>query len=274
MTTFPVVPRAAQPPAQYDAAGTVLRADPPGDRPAEHARVLLLGREHIELGTHACTSLGSSVGLALSPGAVGKSCWSLDPNEDAAFASTGSAGFLLAVADGHGGSDAAEAALSGVASVCPALDDGWSTPELVVHWAVDAAREAVTARLAQAQGSRRGSRTSLTVALVTANRAITATYGDSTVMRVRGRRLKVLASPAPFLGPRACAATVGVTPVRRKDTVILATDGLTTSLGDRLRAQVVAASGDRNPTAAVRRLVESALAHGADDDVAVIALLR
>jgi serine/threonine protein phosphatase PrpC len=74
---------------------------------------MLRGREHPELGAvHAIAENG--VAIALSRGGAPKLYPHADPNEDAAGYALGGAGACLAVADGHGGSEAAEIAVLNV----------------------------------------------------------------------------------------------------------------------------------------------------------------
>ena len=72
--------------------------------------VLLVGREHGEIGAVAERSLGR-VSVAISRGGAEKRYEYTDPNEDVALAAEGSRGTLVAVADGHWGHRAAEVAL-------------------------------------------------------------------------------------------------------------------------------------------------------------------
>lgn len=279
---------AARPPVRYD-LGEVLsprgptapatvsglrdrRRRQPREAPPPTAPAVLLGRDVTELDDIVSTQHTDRVGLALSRGREEKAYWHLDPNEDGVLAAQGLAGTLLAVVDGHTGADAAEAALAGVASTCPSLDDCWSAPEVVVQWAVDAAREAVAERLATATGLRRGSRTALSIALVSGRAVYTASYGDTSVLRVRGRRVRPLHRPTAFLGPRSPAARVRRTPLWAWDRLVLASDGLTEFLGADLERRVSAAAGLKDPAAAALRLVDDACARGAGDNVAVAVL--
>lgn len=267
--SLPLRPAAVRPPTRYDDQGSYVRAGsseaPPGREP-----VLLLGRDHDCLGQVAVRSLGGHVGLAISRGAVDKPRWYVDPNEDGALAAQGRSGWLLAVADGHHGAEAAEAALAGVASACTALDDGWSSPDLIVNWAVDAARTAVTERLGDRRGRHIGSRTALSVAVVSGSAVHVATYGDTTAVRVRGARGKEVGATSPFLGPRSPYVPVRTTRLRRHDVLVLASDGLADGLGPQLRPALAAAAAEPSPTEAARRLVSRALQAQADDNVTAV----
>ncbi len=70
---------------------------------------LLLGREYLTLGGVAAIAEGSCA-IALSLGGAKKLYDHTDPNEDAAAFAEGEGGMLVAVADGHGGHQAAEVA--------------------------------------------------------------------------------------------------------------------------------------------------------------------
>ena len=71
---------------------------------------LLRGREHLELGAVDGVS-EARVAIALSRGGAPKRYPHSDPNEDAAGFAYGMEGACIAVADGHGGAEAAEIAL-------------------------------------------------------------------------------------------------------------------------------------------------------------------
>jgi hypothetical protein len=73
---------------------------------------MLLGDQAVELGEVIQAELGSSCALALSRGRFAKGYPYLDPNEDACLAATDGHRYLLAVADGHNGFDAARAAIT------------------------------------------------------------------------------------------------------------------------------------------------------------------
>ena len=85
---------------------------------------LLRGRDHTRLGITAAVAEGRAA-IALSRGGAPKSYRYRDPNEDAALFVEGEGGILLAVADGHGGCDAAETAVEKLlARFAPA----WTAP--------------------------------------------------------------------------------------------------------------------------------------------------
>lgn len=81
----------------------------------------LRGRDALELGAMLERRSGSGA-VALSRGGAKKSYAHTDPNEDGALVVAGDGGVLVAVADGHGGVEAAEIALEHVyTAVAPRL---------------------------------------------------------------------------------------------------------------------------------------------------------
>lgn len=263
-------PHASAAPVHYDEWGHYRRVDSAPDSSPGVLPSILLGRDHDGLGQVALRSLGDHIGMALTRGAEDKPHWYVHPNEDGALVASGRSGWLLAVADGHHGADAAEAALAGVASACPALDDGWSSPELIVQWAVDAARSFVTERLRYPQGAHPGSRTALSVAVVAGDSVSFATYGDTSVFRVRRFRAKELGSTSAFLGPRSPAVPVRTARLRRRDRLVLASDGLADSLGKQPWSALRIAPGEQSAGGTARQLVCQALHAQARDNVTAV----
>lgn len=74
---------------------------------------VLRGREYTDIGRVACVAEGS-LALAISRGGAVKRYPYSDPNEDAVGFAHGTGGVMLAVADGHGGHEAAELAVNEV----------------------------------------------------------------------------------------------------------------------------------------------------------------
>ena len=68
---------------------------------------LLRGRDHTRIGITAAVAEGRAA-IAISRGGAAKAYRYRDPNEDTALFAQGEGGVLLAVADGHGGCQAAE----------------------------------------------------------------------------------------------------------------------------------------------------------------------
>ncbi|HVP31431.1 MAG TPA: protein phosphatase 2C domain-containing protein [Myxococcota bacterium] len=127
----------------------------------------LRGPEALELGAIVERCAGRCA-VALSLGGATKSYAHTDPNEDGALVVEGEGGVLVAVADGHGGADAAEAALGHLlAEVAPRLVA--AETRLAGRWQ-DVALEALLGvcgaiRARGAQGGRRKSRTTLACAV-------------------------------------------------------------------------------------------------------------
>lgn len=235
--------------------------------------VALWGGDHPTLDELAVDALGERAGVALTRGRFPKPYPHLDPNEDAVLAAAGERGWLLAVADGHSGFDAARAALEAVAEQAPALLDGDGDPTAALEDLCEAAIAAVTRTVASAEQSRQASRTALTVALATSRHLYVATFGDTVCVRVRGRRAKTVGAPTAFLGPDSDVAGVQRLRLRPGDAVTVASDGLSDYLGRGWPQRIAALTLDTaDPAAAARLLVEEAMAGGAGDNVAVAVL--
>lgn len=237
--------------------------------------VTLWGDEHAVLDHVAHAGLDDHSAVALTPGRFPKAYASVDPNEDAVLAARGPAGRLLAVVDGHFGFDAARAALRTVADrAADLVGDDAPRPDKGLQGVCRAARAAVAAAVEGAEAPRAGSRTALTVALLTGDHLHVVTYGDTACVRARGGRATVVDTPAPFLGPDVGIAKVARVRVRARDRVVVASDGLTTYLGRDWAARtagVLAAA--EQPHQAARDLVELAMAGGAGDHIAVAVAL-
>lgn len=241
--------------------------------------VALWGGDHPTLDELAVDALGERAGVALTRGRFPKPYPHLDPNEDAVLAAAGERGWLLAVADGHSGFDAARAALEAVAAQAPALldgdgdRDGDGDPTAALQDICEAAIAAVTRTVASAEQSRQASRTALTVALATSRHLHVATFGDTVCVRLRGRRAKTVGAPTAFLGPDSDVAGVQRLRLRPGDAVAVASDGLSDYLGRGWPQRIAALTADAaDPAAAARLLVEEAMAGGAGDNVAVAVL--
>ncbi len=85
------------------------------------SQAALWGDEHTELGEMAVAPLRPSAAVALSRGKFPKGYPHLDPNEDAVLAATDGVTWLLAVADGHNGFDAARAAVAALQTGAAAI---------------------------------------------------------------------------------------------------------------------------------------------------------
>jgi Protein phosphatase 2C len=203
----------------------------------------LRGRDHSELGAIE-TCAEDVAALALSIGGAQKVYAHTDPNEDGAFFALGSEGTLLAVADGHGGVDASEAALT---CVLETLAPGWTSSKVPLRGAWEeqalsglASCEAAILNRA-ASGGRRLSRTTLALAIVRPAEGLLffASIGDSHLYQLRGETALDLAGGRSvsgklfFLGMgRGSAAALrekcvlGTAALAGIRAVVLATDGL------------------------------------------------
>jgi serine/threonine protein phosphatase PrpC len=240
--------------------------------------VLLLGDDHTELGEMAVAGVPPAGALALSRGKFPKGYTHFDPNEDAALVATDGAAWLLAVADGHNGFDAARAAITAVhqtaASTLQAAD---ADLHAALTSAVAAAHRALEAALSDAESWRAASATTLAVALVVGDQLAVASFGDSMVAVIRDQRLIPINRPSPFLVSETDPTGVQIdqTTLVPGDVVLAATDGLTDFLGRRGRRSLPRAlSGLDQPTVSARLAVEHAFAGGAGDNIGVALLLH
>lgn len=234
------------------------------------AHVALWGSDHPDLGNLAVETLDAVTAVAISAGRMPKPYPHLDANEDAILAATGPAGTLLAVADGHSGFDAARGALSAVRDRIDLLESPEATPFALVETLLQAARQGVREALADATDARRQSRTALSLALVTADRVVAGGWGDTQVVRVRGRKGKVLVGDGPFLDGAAQQVAPSAWRLKPHDVVLVCSDGLRDYLGrswpEGVLAKVRLSTG---PAMAVQGLVEAAWTGGAGDHVSV-----
>jgi serine/threonine protein phosphatase PrpC len=203
----------------------------------------LRGRDHSELGAIETRAEGIAA-LALSIGGAKKVYAHTDPNEDGALFALGREGALLAVADGHGGADASEAALG---CVLQTLAPPWTSSPRPLRGAWEeealsglAACEAAIVKGA-ASGGRRLSRTTLAIGLVRPAEGLLffASIGDSHLYEVRRDSARDLAGERSrsgrlfFLGgghdSRAALrerCVLGAEALAGLRAVVLATDGL------------------------------------------------
>jgi len=237
----------------------------------------LWGDAHTELGEIAVAGLLPHAAVALSRGKFPKGYPHLDPNEDAVLAATDGANWLLAVADGHNGFDAARAALTALQSTTEAtLADSATDPETALRTALALAGAAVTDALTDVEEGRSGSATALTVAIVAAGRLTAVTMGDTAAVLIRNGRARRIGSPTRFLGPGADPATADLeqADIQPGDTVVVASDGLLDFLGRspiRVLARLAARYPD-DPVDLAGRAIERAFAGGAGDNIAVALL--
>ena len=246
---------------------------------AASVTAVLRGRDHPTHGAVAVAAPTDRLAVATSAGMRSNPSPPLDPNEDCAAVALGSRAALLTVADAHYGCDAAELA---VASVLAALGD--DPPDHLT--AAEAVSTVWNAGMAVQRGtSRHGSdrtesRTTLALALVTANLVHWVSFGDSCVLLVSDRGGRRLDIPRPvYLGFMFSTSEIGglvgsgSAPREPGDVVVLATDGLVdygVPPGGGLEDVVAACTdGSRGAEAVARRLVEHALRRDARDAISV-----
>jgi serine/threonine protein phosphatase PrpC len=234
---------------------------------------LLLGADHPELGATQTRALGSDTAIGLSAGRLPKSYWHLDPNEDAALIAVAPGVRVLAVADGHSGSDASHAALVAIAELArDVLGDPDAPPRALLPLLLQAAGASVTEQLRAAAEERTNSRTALSLAILTDSEVHVATWGDTSAVRVRGGKAKPLTGTSAFLGPYPAEPARGATKLRPGDRVVVCSDGITDFLGTRPIERIAAsATADRDATAIVVDLLRRASDGGAGDHLAVAA---
>jgi len=260
----------------------------------------LYGREHTKLGAVAAVSQGRCA-IALSRGGFAKGYAHRDPNEDAAAFAIGADGILLAVADGHGGHEAAELALGELLARFAA--DWIDASAIGPTWLAQASdalgllHGAIVGRASN--GGNPHARTTLALALARPGEGqlLYASVGDSHVFAVDAILATDLANPgdarpaylgSPSLAPEelVARAVIGSAPLSGTRAVALATDGLSEqgigvlapdeAVVDAL-AHSERASRDARPLEAARGIVDCALAahrlQRAGDNVAAAILL-
>ena len=260
---------------------------------------VLRGREHTKLGAVAALAEGRCA-IALSRGGFAKSYHHRDANEDAVGFAIGPAGVLVAVADGHGGCEAAELAMAGLFE---AFADAWTGPgALAPRWqaaagdAIARIHAAIVAR--GVAGGNPEARTTLALALARPGEDLLAcaAVGDSHVfvadaetafdLAASGIPPAYLGSPSLEPGELAERCVIAARPLADARALALATDGLSEQ-GIGVVAPdlaVVEALGraersrpELRPLEAARSLVECALAshrrHRSGDNVAAAVLI-
>lgn len=258
---------------------------------------LLRGREHTQLGVTAAIAEGRAA-IAISRGGAPKAYHYRDPNEDAALFAQGEGGILLAVADGHGGCDAAEIAVEKLLAsfaprwtglAAPGLRESWSERALA---ALGEANAAILERVAL--GGVATARSTLALALLRPGDDLLAfaSLGDSHVFQVAASEVRGLGRQRErrpcFLGFASETAeslagkhVAGVQPLAGTRAVVLVTDGLSEKgIGVAVPELAVAECAEAaergkpelRPLAAARGVVERALAehrrHRSGDNVA------
>jgi serine/threonine protein phosphatase PrpC len=259
---------------------------------------LLRGRDHARLGITAAVAEGRAA-IAISRGGAPKSYRYRDPNEDIALFAQGEGGVLLAVADGHGGCQAAEIvadkllarfAPEWTARAAPGLREAWASRAAL------ALGELNTAILQSvALGGVASSRSTVALALLRpADDVLTfASLGDSHIFQVTAGEVRELGRRGErrssfFLGfasetveSLAEKHVAGVQPLSGTRAMVLVTDGLSErGIGVAEPEKAVAECAesaasekpDLQPLAVARGVVERALAehrrHRSGDNVA------
>jgi len=205
---------------------------------------ILRGREHLEIAAIGLRAEAEAA-IALSIGGAPKVYAHTDPNEDVALLVRCERGLVLAVADGHGGFEAAEIALETVREWTGVLPDRiesaaeWRSLVLAVM-----ARASERIRGQRAGGGRRLSRSTLALAVVDAAYGAVhwASIGDSHVFHVAKGVLDLAQAwkhdhpdeaRTYFLGfadeteeSLAARCRIGDEPLAGSQALVLVTDGL------------------------------------------------
>jgi serine/threonine protein phosphatase PrpC len=239
-------------------------------------QAVLWGKDHVALDEVAVQSAGPRAAIAITRGRHRKSYRYTDPNEDAAVAIVGPRATLLAVADGHNGWPATEAAIR---CVVDAFGDDPPPADVDEERWIDVfhrASQAVLDVSGLPDAQHPESRTTLVVALVAGRRLQWASFGDSAVYSVTGAAAVPLAQPQHrFVGypmPRYMVDTFlerGTVDLPDGAWVVAASDGFV-DFAHPFPTQLVANHHD--PSEVARGLVLAACDGGAGDNVAVAVL--
>lgn len=245
----------------------------------------LRGSDHVDLGKHVATSIGSTLALCMSAGAAPKRHAIGALNEDAGAIAVGRRGVVLIVADAHFGYDASELAVDHVLDAIgpdppPADLSGDELVALFFDAGVAVQRETTRPGFAHPN-----SRTTLALALVSDKAVQWASLGDSCVLLVSDDGCERVDVPrGAYLGQgfdmAEIAATLSTGRASRSDVrgVVLATDGLVDSLGEDGQGVAAVVAAQRRDARDARdlgeRLVTGALARGITDAVTVAALVE
>ena len=195
----------------------------------------------------------------------------VDPNEDAVCAGSLDGKYLLAVADGHNGFEAAFAAITAVHDEAGALLE--LPPGEAAAKAMSLAAAAVRSTLLDRDDVRRESGTALGIAVVCDGRVGVSIAGDVTIALIGKRRAQCLGRNGAFLNVGGPSGAPG-TSARLKDdkALLVASDGLIDFLGQGWEAELPTVL-DGDPLVDVTRLIELAGQRGAGDNVSA-ALLK
>ena len=260
---------------------------------------LLRGSEHTKLGAVAALAEGRCA-IALSRGGFAKGYRYRDANEDAVAFALGPAGALVAVADGHGGHEAAELA---VTKLFEGFGDAWTGPgSLASRWPQTAGDAIARIHAAIVErgvtGGNPEARTTLALALARPGEDLLAfaAVGDSHVFVAEAATAfdvvalegipTYLGSPALEAGDLAARAVIDARALTGARAVALATDGLSEQgigvAAPELVVMEALGRAERSrpelwPLETARSLVECALAshrrHRSGDNVAAAVLI-
>lgn len=240
-------------------------------------KAVLRGREHTRLDAVEVVA-DADAAIALTRGRHPKRYGFTDPNEDVVAVERRPGGTLLIVADGHGGWQGAEVAVTALLDVL----DPIATPADLSDADLVAAFHAVNEQVLEVQrqtGLR--TRTTLAMALVASGSARIASFGDSLAAVVAGSEAAVLTRPRMrFLGYAMSQPEIAGPLARRHVEVpaggwiVAVTDGLSEFVGlEAVPAELAAAAaGAAGPEDLVRAVIDRAGRAGAGDNVAVAAV--
>lgn len=236
-------------------------------------QAVLWGKDHTALDELAVEAAGDRAAVAITRGRHKKAYQYTDPNEDAAVAIVGPRATLLAVADGHNGWPATEAAIT---TIVDALGDDPPPADVADEELVDLfhrAGHAILEVTGRPDAQHASSRTTLVVALVAGRRLQWASFGDSAVYAVSPAAATALARPQHrFVGypmPRHAVDVFlerGTMHLTTGAWVVVASDGFV-DFARPFPTDLVA--GDLDAPAVARGLVLAACDGGAGDNVAV-----
>lgn len=232
----------------------------------------LYGSDHTGYGEIATRAVSNHAAIAISIGKYPKGYPALDPNEDGVLAASDGASTLLALVDGHNGFDAAAATLDTIRQDLPKVfGSATADPATALLTLVEAASRAVSGAIDAAPPDRKSSRTTLALALVTADRATMVGLGDSGMTVIRRRRVQQVRSAPFFLGPDTEVAKATVSNIRlgSGDVVLLGSDGLFDFLGAQWKAAVLGAVDRSDAMKTTNELASLAFAGGAGDNISV-----
>ena len=236
-------------------------------------QAVLWGKDHVALDELAVEAAGERAAVAITRGRHVKAYRYTDPNEDAAVAIVGPRATLLAVADGHNGWPATEAAIT---TIVDALGDDPPPANVADDDLIDLFHRASAAILdvtGRPNARNPESRTTLVLALVAGRRVQWASFGDSQVYSVSAAAATALARPQHrFVGypmPRHMVDVFldrGTLQLSEGAWVVVASDGFV-DFAHPFPTGLVA--DDLDPSAVARGLVLAACDGGAGDNVAV-----